>query len=179
METAESHNSQLAGKIEVVKPKMPPHLGIDLMPRKVITLNGKDYSWEKRITPDEITELKDNEIFVFGSNEAGIHGMGASCTAKKWGAKAGEHYGMFGRTFAIPTKDVDIQTLPLVDINYYVACFMERACLPTHIFLVTRIGCGLAGYKDKDIAPMFYAAIPFENIHLPESFWNILQQLFS
>lgn len=97
------------------------------------------------------------EIFVFGSNEAGVHGAGAALTAyEKHGARFGKSYGHHGDSFAIPTKDIDIQTMPLDRIESYVQGFLAYA--RGHIrlrFKVTRIGCGLAGLKDEDIAPMF------------------------
>lgn len=96
-------------------------------------------------------------IFVFGSNQRGIHGAGAALEAKKsYGAKLGNGYGHFGQSFAIPTKDTNIQTLPLVNIQQYVSGFINYAKQhPELSFKVTQIGCGLAGYKPVDIAPMF------------------------
>lgn len=100
------------------------------------------------------------KIFVFGSNEAGIHGAGAARTAyEKHGARWGKGYGLHGDSFAIPTKDVDIQTLPLHRIRGYVQGFLSFAeGFPKRTFMVTRIGCGLAGLLDEDIAPMFTMA---------------------
>ena len=99
-------------------------------------------------------------IFVFGSNEAGIHGAGAALFAyNKRGARYGMGYGHSGDSFAIPTKNEDIQTLPLDMINAYVCGFLAYATGKRKLkFMVTRIGCGLAGYSDKDIAPMFVGA---------------------
>lgn len=95
--------------------------------------------------------------FVFGSNEAGIHGAGAAKFAyKSKGARFGKGYGHHGDSFAIPTKDEDIQTLPLERINDYVRGFLAYARGHRKvIFQVTCIGCGLAGYTAEDIAPMF------------------------
>lgn len=99
-------------------------------------------------------------IFVFGSNTAGIHGAGAAKFAyKNKGARYGKGYGHHGDSFAIPTKDENIKTLPLAQIHEYVRGFIAYA--KDHRkqqFQVTRIGCGLAGYKDQDIAPMFLEA---------------------
>lgn len=98
--------------------------------------------------------------FVFGSNEAGIHGAGAAAFAyAKRGARYGFSYGHSGDSFAIPTKNEDIRTLPLDIINAYVCGFLAYATGKRKLkFMVTRIGCGLAGYKDEDIAPMFVGA---------------------
>lgn len=128
-----------------------------------------------RITPEEIIELKDDEIFVFGSNEAGIHGAGAARYAMHFGAYIGGGFGMHGSSFAIPTKDWRIQTLPVEDIGFYVKRFIAFAKnVPNLTFLVTPIGCGLAGYKPEQIAPLFEGAIQVQNIHLPASFWMYL-----
>lgn len=99
-------------------------------------------------------------IFVFGSNLAGIHGAGAARSAlAMFGAVWGVGVGLQGRSYAIPTKDERIQTLPLNRIRPYVDQFLEFArAHPEMNFQVTRIGCGLAGYTDSDIAPMFKEA---------------------
>jgi hypothetical protein len=101
-----------------------------------------------------------NQVFVFGSNKAGRHGAGAAKAAHKhYGAEYYTGFGLQGRSYAIPTKDFSIQTLPLEDIKYYVDIFLRFASTnPQMEFMVTRIGCGLAGYEDKDIAPMFKGA---------------------
>ena len=101
-------------------------------------------------------------IFVFGSNEGGYHGAGAARYAReKKGAQMGVAFGMTGNSFAIPTKDKTIRlTLPLPVIKVYVHAFLwEATNMHTDKeFQVTRIGCGLAGLKDEDIAPMFMNA---------------------
>lgn len=106
------------------------------------------------------------EVFVFGSNLAGRHGAGAAATAAKHhGAVHGVGVGPLARSYAIPTKDCNIQVLPRLTIMIYVGQFLHYAYLH-HIhnikvtFKVTRIGCGLAGYKDFEIAPMFSMAPP-------------------
>lgn len=100
------------------------------------------------------------KVFVFGSNEAGIHGAGAALHAyKKCNAQYGKGYGHYGDSFAIPTKNEDVQTLPLGMIQAYVCGFLAYASGKRKLeFFVTRIGCGLAGYKDEQIAPMFVGA---------------------
>lgn len=118
-----------------------------------------------------ITELKPNEIFVYGSNTAGHHGRGAAKQAEQWGAKRGIGFGLSGQTFGIPTKDHHIRVLPISEIQKYVAMFIEFAKLhPELQFLVTAIGCGLAKYEPKDIAPLFKEAKTIQNIHLPQEF---------
>ena len=96
-------------------------------------------------------------IFVFGSNLAGRHGKGAALTARLYhGAIYGQGNGKQGNSYAIPTKDVYLRTLPLETINFYVDIFITYAKEhPELSFFITRIGCGLAGYTDTDIAPMF------------------------
>jgi hypothetical protein len=112
-------------------------------------------------------------IFVFGSNLAGRHGAGAAlCAIKEHGAKYGQGIGRQGNSYAIPTKDENIRTLPLVNIQKYVEEFIAYAKEHNNeIFYVTRIGCGLAGYSDTDIAPMFINAP--DNCKLPVG-WDTL-----
>jgi hypothetical protein len=97
------------------------------------------------------------EIFVFGSNLAGIHGAGAAGIAHKhYGAKYGYHVGFIGRCYAIPTRDSKIITLPLSEIKTYIDSFVLTTKTRNDLeFFITRVGCGLAGYEDKDIAPLF------------------------
>lgn len=115
------------------------------------------------------------EIFVFGSNLAGRHGKGAAADALHYyGAEYGVGQGRTGNSYAIPTKDESIRTLSLQSIRYYVDHFIEYAkAHPELIFNVTRVGCGLAGYTDSDIAPMF-AGAP-NNCRLPESWIKLLK----
>jgi hypothetical protein len=107
-------------------------------------------------------------IFVFGSNLAGRHGKGAAEYARKYrGAIYGRGKGIQGNSWAIPTKDALLRTLPLTEIKKHVEDFLVYADEHSYMtFEVTRIGCGLAGYKDADIAPMFYNAP--DNCLLPE-----------
>jgi hypothetical protein len=108
------------------------------------------------------------EIFVFGSNLAGRHGAGAALYARQhYGARLGQGVGLQGNSYAIPTKDEKLLTLSLGTIASYVSDFLYFAAShPELTFNVTRVGCGLAGYKDADIAPMFKKA-PL-NCKLPE-----------
>lgn len=114
------------------------------------------------------------DIFVFGSNLSGIHGAGAAKFAlDNHGAIRGVGVGIQGNAYGIPTKDRHIQTLPLYIIKVYVTQFIGFALQNQEMkFNVTRIGCGLAGYTDKDIAPMFRGAP--ENCVLPEG-WRDAQ----
>lgn len=133
---------------------------------------------DNRITPTYITALRLGEIFVFGSNLAGIHGAGAAKTALvKFGARNTIGFGRVGDTYAIPTKDHEIKRLSLGDIKPFVNYFLQYARLkPNLTFLVTPIGCGLAGYTPEQIAPMFKAAIELDNVCLPEEFWEVLNR---
>jgi hypothetical protein len=110
-------------------------------------------------------------VFVFGSNEAGRHGKGAALWARQHrGAIYGRGEGMQGNSYAIPTKDANLKTLPIDTIANYVVGFLEYALShPELTFQVTPIGCGLAGYKPKDIAWMFDAPCP-RNVILPPEF---------
>lgn len=125
-----------------------------------------------------IKELKENEIFVFGSNEAGIHGAGAALQAvEEFGAMWGKGFGPHGKTFAIPTKDWNIQTLSTTDIGFYVKRFIQYAINNTDkTFLITEIGCGLASLTPEDIAPMFKIVLylKHKNIILPDRFIEVL-----
>ena len=126
-----------------------------------------------RITPNHITELKPNEIFVFGSNLQGYHGGGAARLAmNKWGAVWGQGTGLQGQTYAIPTMQGGTET-----IRPYIDQFIKFAQNdPERTFLVTEIGCGIAGFRPADIAPLFKNAINIPNIWLPQRFWEILQK---
>ena len=126
---------------------------------------------ENRITPEWIDSLKENEVFVFGSNLAGLHGGGAARVARlRFGAVMGNGVGMQGQSYAIPTMQGGVET-----IRPYVADFIADAkANPDKQFLVTPIGCGIAGFEPKDIAPLFEEAKTVQNISLPQSFWKIL-----
>lgn len=130
----------------------------------------------ERTTDRHITKLEDHQIFVFGSNLSGIHGAGAAKTALSFGAELGKGTGIQGNTYAIPTKDATVyNTLSIDEIKNYVDDFISFAISHSeYTFLVTEIGCGLAGLTHRQIAPLFKDAIEVSNIHLPEPFWNIL-----
>ena len=123
-------------------------------------------------TPDYITELKPDEVFVFGSNLAGMHGGGAAYIAfKQFGAVMGCGVGLRGQSYAIPTMQGGVETIkPYVDD--FIAFAKEH---PELFFYVTRIGCGIAGFRDKEIAPLFKEALELENVCLPETFVKVLK----
>ena len=123
-------------------------------------------------TPDYIKELKADEVFVFGSNLAGMHGGGAAYVAfRQFGAVMGCGVGLSGQSYAIPTMQGGVET-----IEPYVTEFIAFAkAHPELFFFVTRIGCGIAGFRDKEIAPLFAGAISVENICLPETFVKVLK----
>ena len=120
-----------------------------------------------QFTPDFITELKENEIFVFGSNLQGMHGGGAARLAyDKFGAIWGQGVGLQGQSYGIPTMHGGVNA-----IKPYVDEFIEFAkSHPELTFLVTRIGCGIAGFRDEEIAPLFKECIEIDNVILPRSF---------
>ena len=125
-----------------------------------------------RITPRWIDSLKENEIFVFGSNLAGMHGGGAARIARlHFGAVMGKGVGLQGQSYAIPTMQGGVET-----IRPYVDDFIDFANHhPELHFLVTPIGCGIAGFEAEDIAPLFESAKDMKNISLPESFWEVIE----
>jgi len=125
-----------------------------------------------RFTPESISILAENEIFVFGSNLAGLHGGGAAKLAlERFGAERAKGIGHHGQSYAIPTKDELVETLPIEEIGEHVSEFLEYAkTKPELTFFVTQIGCGLAGYSPDDIGPLF-SNVP-DNVVLPEAFWK-------
>ena len=132
---------------------------------------------EHRITEERITDIGMKDVFVFGSNTSGRHGKGAAKTALTWGARWGQGVGIQGRTYGIPTKGSDLRkSLTISEIKPYVDDFIEWARYHTkNTFHVTEIGCGLANYKPKDIAPLFSGCINLENVKLPIRFWKKLK----
>lgn len=124
-----------------------------------------------KYTPENITSLGPDEIFVFGSNLKGLHYGGAARTAlEKFGAVMGQGVGLQGQSYAIPTMQGGVETIkPYVDEFIKLACEWDQ-----NTFYVTRIGCGIAGFTDEEIAPLFADALPLYNVRLPESFVKIL-----
>lgn len=128
--------------------------------------------YNREYTPDRITELKDQEVFVFGSNLQGSHGGGAARLAyERFGAVWGQGVGLQGRSYAIPTMQGGVET-----IRPYVDDFVEFAFLhPELKFLVTRIGCGIATFTPEEIAPLFEEALEYDNVILPKDFVEVLE----
>jgi len=129
----------------------------------------------REYTPENIYSLQSNEVFVFGSNLAGHHGGGAARAAlNKFGAVWGQGVGLQGQSYAIPTMQGGVET-----IKPYVDDFIAFAkAHPELKFYVTRIGCGIAGFKDEEIAPLFREALGMDNIVLPKSFADIIEPKF-
>jgi hypothetical protein len=137
---------------------------------KALNNNGKDLPFSKnrsRFTPEYINVLSSNEVFVFGSNLEGRHGGGAARTAlNKFGAINGQGAGLQGQSYGIPTMHGGGDVIaPYVD--EFIAFATGH---PEKLFYVTRIGCGIAGFKDKEIAPLFKKALNLDNVCLPETF---------
>lgn len=125
----------------------------------------------QRIAPDRIADLRENEVFVFGSNLAGMHAGGAAHLAfRKFGAVWGQGVGLQGRSYAIPTMQEGVETIR-PHVEAFIGFAREH---PQLTFLVTQIGCGIAGFSPRQIAPLFESARHVENIFLPSCFWDIL-----
>lgn len=133
-----------------------------------------------KTTPEVITSLNKNEIFIFGSNSAGRHGLGAAKTAKdKFGAEYGVGKGLTGRCYAFPTKyeymGKYLRTLPLDLIREeFIDLFSCCDSLPEYEFLLTKVGTGLAGYSVKDIVGCFKDLSIPANLSMPAEFWKEL-----
>lgn len=124
----------------------------------------------RRIASDRIAELGNNEIFVFGSNIQGAHGGGAAWFAhKRFGAEWGVGEGLTGRTYALPTMEGAASLKQAVE--HFTACAKAH---PELTFLVTAVGCGIAGYTPNQVAPLFREATQLENVYLPQSFWDVM-----
>ena len=136
---------------------------------------SKNRKENPNIASDCIDTLEKDEIFVFGSNLAGHHMGGAARLANmKFGAEWGVGIGLTGQSYAIPTMQGGVET-----IRPYVDEFIEFANQHQNMkFLVTRIGCGIAGFKDEEIAPLFRKAVSVSNIYLPQKFYDILLESY-
>lgn len=125
-----------------------------------------------RISSDNIGHLNENEIFVFGSNIQGMHGGGAAWYAhKNFGAEWGVGEGLTGRTYALPTMEGVASLKRAVD--NFTACARQH---PELTFLVTAVGCGIAGYKPQEVAPLFRESLSMENVYLPKVFIEELKK---
>ena len=129
--------------------------------------------YNRPYTPEWITELKPDEIFVFGSNLRGAHGGGAARLAyERFGAVWGQGVGLQGRSYGIPTMQGGVETIkPYVD--EFIAFASQH---PEYKFLVTRIGCGIAAFTVEEIAPLFTGALDLENVLLPKDFVAVINQ---
>ena len=136
---------------------------------------SKNRKENPNIASDSIDTLEKDEIFVFGSNLAGHHMGGAARVANiTFGAEWGVGVGLTGQSYAIPTMQGGVET-----IRPYVDEFVEFANQHQNMkFLVTRIGCGIAGFKDEEIAPLFRKAVSVSNIYLPQKFYDILLESY-
>ena len=136
---------------------------------------SKNRKENPNIASDCIDTLEKDEIFVFGSNLAGHHMGGSARVANiKFGAEWGVGVGLTGQSYAIPTMQGGVET-----IRPYVDEFIEFANQHQNMkFLVTRIGCGIAGFKDEEIAPLFRKAVSVSNIYLPQKFYDILLESY-
>ena len=136
---------------------------------------SKNRKENPNIASDCIDTLEKDEIFVFGSNLAGHHMGGAARVANiKFGAEWGVGVGLTGQSYAIPTMQGGVET-----IRPYVDEFVEFANQHQNMkFLVTRIGCGIAGFKDEETAPLFGKAVSVSNIYLPQKFYDILLESY-
>jgi hypothetical protein len=124
----------------------------------------------RRVASDRIAELGENEIFVFGSNIQGAHGGGAAWFAHKaFGAEWGVGEGLTGHTYALPTMEGKASMQHAVE--HFIACAKQH---PELTFLVTAVGCGIAGYRADEVAPLFKEATSLENVYLPQIFWDNL-----
>ena len=129
--------------------------------------------YNREYTPERITELEGNQIFVFGSNLAGMHRGGAAYLAfERFGAIWGQGVGLQGRCYAIPTMQGGVES-----IKPYVDDFLEFAFMhPEYKFLVTRIGCGIAAFTPDEMAPLFAEALDWDNVILPKDFVEVIQR---
>lgn len=128
---------------------------------------GREY------TPENIERLGQDDIFVFGSNLQGLHMGGAARVAyEKFGAEWGNGVGIQGQSYAIPTMQGGVETIkPYVDDFIKLAREWDQ-----NTFYVTRIGCGIAGFTDEEIAPLFDEAYDLYNVRLPKSFAEIIER---
>jgi len=128
----------------------------------------------KKYTPDNIQRLNTGEVFVFGSNLNGFHSGGAARTAfEKFGAVFGQPSGIQGKSYAIPTLDEHGNKLDLGTIRIVVEAFLAYAeRQPRLTFLVTKIGCGIAGFTEDEIKPLFGGGVP-KNVVLPKGWGNV------
>ncbi len=125
-----------------------------------------------RVATSPIEGLNENEIFVFGSNIQGMHGGGAAWFANKnFGAEWGVGEGLTGRSYALPTMEGEASLKHAV--KNFIVCAKSH---PELTFLLTAVGCGIAGYTPDEVAPLFREASSLENVYLPQAFINVLDK---
>lgn len=130
--------------------------------------------YNREYTNPWISQLASNEVFVFGSNLAGMHGGGAARVAReRFGAVMGQGVGLQGQSYAIPTMQGGVET-----IQPYVDEFVRFAAEhPDMKFLVTPIGCGIAGFTAQEMGPLFAAAVEVDTIILPREFVQAIEKM--
>lgn len=132
----------------------------------------KPMTYNREYTPEFITELKANEIFVFGSNIHGYHGGGAAAIAcRKFGAELGMGEGIIGQCYALPTMEGGVDYIA-GKVQNFLACAKDH---PEMKFYVTKIACGIAGFSIEEIGPLFADAIEMKNVILPREFAEVIQ----
>lgn len=131
-------------------------------------MRGKNNLNRRRVANDNITNLCKKEVFVFGSNKKGHHSGGAAKFASDhFGAQWGVGEGKTGRCYAIPTMEgITSFRAAIIRFIRYARTHQDR------IFLVTKVGCGIAGYTVEQVAPMFRPCIQLDNVYLPAEFFN-------
>ena len=141
----------------------------DMLSTSVNYQDSNEYA--KRVTPENIQSLRPGQVFVFGSNIQGAHGGGAAALALRFGAIDGQAEGMQGDSYAI----VSMEGLEVMreQVERFIQYAKEH---PERTFLVTAVGCGIAGFEPKDVAPLFAETVDMENVFLPKSFWNELKR---
>ncbi len=130
--------------------------------------------YAREYTPEYITELKKNEIFVFGSNIRGMHGGGAALIAhKKFGAQWGIGEGITGQSYALPTMEGGIDYIA-GKVNAFLVFARNH---PELKFYVTKVACGIAGFRIEEIGPLFSEAVSIENVILPQEFVQTISEI--
>ncbi len=176
IEAAEYFDNSLAALLQnaITRNLVTDYIKAHSLAKPIDNTDKREYHGIVRpeFTPGKLGELKPDEVFVFGSNLNGYHGGGAARAAmNRFGAEWGKGVGLQGQSYAIPTMQGGVDT-----IKPYVDEFIRFAKQHEELFFyVTRIGCGIAGFKDEDIAPLFADAQYVENVCLPKSFAEIIQ----
>ena len=160
------NNQQVTDMQDVIDPNKDTLSG-ENQSDNICIVNGK------RISSDNIRTLNSDEIFVFGSNRDGQHAGGAAYYAySHFGAEWGEGEGLYGQSYALPTMEGE------KSFREAVARFITFAeAHQEYTFLVTAVGCGIAGYSTEEVAPFFAAAAKLTNVYLPKSFIQVLESI--